>query len=246
MGVPGSQGPLGKTTEEIRELGLHAGKVQGLSGVGETDRLAERAIEKIGKESENGTATESERGRKEIEVRGTRTGKGRGNEKETERGSGSGRETGIAMGDETVETGIVGMRGTGRNVLQLESLPGSRGTRVGSLSGTPARPHLQRRLRHPADLQMPHPDIGRLPKEKTVWVSDADLLTMILIAPPNGALVRIVLTMRSGPAEVVVGMVRVLMDRPMNDLGNLKGVAGARRNPRKSSQKRRFQRVQRP
>ena len=43
-----------------------------------------------------------------------------------------------------------------------------------------------------------------------------------------------VLTMRNGPAEVVVvGVVGLLKAQPMSDLGNPKGVAGARRNPRK-------------
>ena len=40
--------------------------------------------------------------------------------------------------------------------------------------------------------------------------------------------------MRNGPAEVVVvGVVGLLKAQPMSDLGNPKGVAGARRNPRK-------------
>lgn len=91
---------------------------------------------------------------------------------------------------------------------------------------------------------MPHPGIGLLLKVRMDWVSDGDLLTTIPIVPQNEAPVRMVRTMRSGPAEVV-GTVQVLKDQSMSDPGKPKGGVGARRNPRKSPQKRRFQRVQR-
>lgn len=103
----------------------------------ETDRLVERVIERTGRGNVNETAMENGRERKETGVRGTKIGKERGNEKETERGSVNGRETGIVTGDGIVGTGTEGMRGTGRNVLQLESRPGSRENLVGSPQGNP-------------------------------------------------------------------------------------------------------------
>jgi len=168
--------------------------------------MVERVIGKIGSERGSETATENERGRKGIGQRGIKTERGRENERETGRESVNGNVTGIVMEVEIVGTGIEGMRGTGRNVLQLESLPGSRGSLVGSPQGNSLLPSLRRPLRRLPDLQMAHPGIGRLPRVKTDWVNDADLLTMTPIVPPNEPLVRIVRTTRSGPAEVVVGM----------------------------------------
>ena len=60
--------------------------------------------------------------KKETGTRGTK--KGRRN-KRTGKGSENRSVTGIVMEDEIVGIGITGMRGTGRNVLPLESLLGS-------------------------------------------------------------------------------------------------------------------------
>lgn len=53
------------------------------------------------------------------------------------------------------------------------------------------------------------------------------------IVPPNGALVRMVRTMKSGLAEVVVATARAPKVQQMSEPGNQKGVVGVRRNPKK-------------
>jgi hypothetical protein len=133
--------------------------------------------ERKGTEIETETVTETGTGEKGTGTRGTRTEKGRENERKTGRGSVNGSETGIVMEDEIVGTGIEGTRGTGRNALRLESLRGNRGTRVGSLRGNLLPSQLQRQPSHPLDLQIPHPGIGLIPRVRTDWVSDEDLLT---------------------------------------------------------------------
>lgn len=133
--------------------------------------MVERVTGKIGSE----TVTEKGRGKKEIGPRGTKTEKGRENGRETGRGSENGSVTGTGMGDEIAGTGIAGMRGTGRNVLQLGSPQGSRG----NLPGNPLLwPPLRRQWRHLPDLQIPRPGIGLSSRARMDLVRDEDLLTM--------------------------------------------------------------------